>query len=818
MPSFPRFGPGFGAAGGRRRLALRLPALMPLARMLLATMLPLLALPAPASPALPTAADAAGPARPATLVADTVRVQDVPAEELSRAARPPLAEQPDAGGTARRARPRVGLALGGGGARGFAHIGVLKALERLRVPVDCVAGASMGAVVGGLHALGLPAADIEREVLAVDWQAVFSDKPRRADRSFRRKQDDYADLFDFELGIAHGDLVLPRGLIAGQKFAFALPFPELYVPRPGGFDELPVPFRAVASDLRTGEAVALKGGDLVRAIRASLAVPGVFPPVEIDGRLLVDGGFTLNLPVDVARSMGADVVIAVDVNRELAEAKDEELGSLTGITRQVSVLVVRQNMRDQLARAQAVVKPPLDDMTSTSFGRAAFAVRRGEEAALAAAAALAPYALSEEEYREFQAARRRQPPGPIRVNEVEIANASRLDDRAVRSRLTVRPTASLDLRRLERDVGRVWELGLFELVNFELREREGRNVLRVIAREKGYAPSTLNFGLAFRDDLAGDSRFDLRARWTVHALNTLGAELRLDGQVGSAPGLAAEYYQPLDFAQMTFLSLRGELGSRLRAVYAGETQVAEHRVYHEILRGDLGRQFGNIAELRAGIVWGDLRSKHRIGELGPGDLSGRLGGWTARLALDTLDDVGFPRRGAAFALQHYRADAGLGAPFAYDRLRGALGGYATSGLNTVFAGLAAGSDLHTGLPDFDRFRLGGLLSFSGYREERLAGRAFGVARLGYFRAITPHLGQLRPRYYVGLWGEAGDAWPTARAASLRDLRRSGTLALAARTPLGPICLAYGRAWDAAGRAEEVWYLTVGRRLGSLEGE
>ncbi len=766
----------------------------------------LVAAPAPSAGAAAVAAPT--PPRSPGVALPPREVETVPVEELLRG-EPVVPERPEGEGAPAAGRPRIALALGGGGARGLAHVGVLEALAEMRVPVDCVAGTSMGAVVGALYAVGLSPAAIETALTGLDWGDVFSDRPHRGDRSFRRKQDDRAELFDLELGLHGRGFRLPRGLVAGQKLAFALPVPELLVPPPGGFDALPTPYRAVATDIRTGEAIVIRAGDPLRALRASMAVPGAFPPVEIDGRLLADGGLAMNVPVDVALSMGADVVIAVDVIRDLDEAKPDELETLPGIARQVGALLAHRTSRDQLARARVVVRPQLGDMSSASFGRGEWAIARGQDAVRDVAAALAAWSLPAAEYAAHEAARARRPLPPLKVVAVDVTNTSNLDDWVVESRLGLGPAPRLDWRRLERGIARVWELGLFESVGAELRPQGDAWRLHVTAREKSYAPNVLHLGLSLRDDFAGDARYDLGARWTRHALNPLGGELRVEGAIGSAPRIAAELYQPFSYDQTLFVALRGETGTSRRALYEDGARAAEYRLRHNELRGEVGRVFGNRAELRGGVVYGTDKAKPRTGEADLSPLSGRRGGFVAALAWDTLDDRGFPKRGLALDAAWYRGEPALAAPFVYDRARASLRGYATGGLNTVWAWAEGGSDFRTGLPEFDRFRLGGLFSFSGYREGRLTGRAYGVARAGYWRAINPRLGALRPRHHLGFWLEAGDAWEDLRAASARRLPWSVTVALGAQTPVGPAYLAWGRTDDGS----EAWYLMIGKKIG-----
>jgi NTE family protein len=767
--------------------------------------LPLVALTAFVAVAAPACLAVASPSA-ADLPPVSRTIDPVPDEALRRGA-PVVPERPEGEPEVAPRRPRIGLALGGGGACGFAHVGVLRVLEELRIPIDFIAGTSMGSVVGGLYAVGLTPAQIESALVPLDWQEIFSDRPDRGDRSLRAKLDDRAELFDLELGFAHGGIVLPRGLVAGQKLAFALPVPELLVPPPGGFDRLPTPFRAVATDLRTGEAVAITGGDLMRAMRASMAVPGVFPPVDLDGRLLMDGGLSLTLPVNVARAMGADIVIAVDVIRPLDRAAPEDLESLPGLVRQVGALLSRRNTRDQLPQARLVIAPDLEMMSSGSFGRAAWAVERGADATRELAEKLAPWALSPEEYAAHEAARARPPRQPVHVTGIDIVNTSLLDDWVIESRLALAPTRSLDWRRFDRGISRVWELGLFESVTTEMRPQGDAWRLRILAKEKSYAPNVLHFGLALEDNFAGDARYDMRARWTRHAINPLNGELRLDGAIGSSPGIAAEWYQPFAYDQSSFVSLRGELGTARHSLHEEGAHPADYRLRRARAAGDIGHQFGNKAELRAGAVYGTDRARLTTGDADLAPLSGRHGGWTASLTWDTLDDCGFPKRGVALDADWYRAEPKLAAPFVYDRAQANLRGYATLGQNTLWAAAEGGSDLRTGMPEFDRFRPGGLFSFSGYREGRLAGRSYGIARAGYWRAINPHVGSFRPRHHFGFWMEAGDAWGDPGEARLRELRWSVTVALGAKTPVGPAYLAWARADDGS----EAWYLAIGKK-------
>src|SRR5438093_7076401 len=331
------------------------------------------------------------PDRPAMAQVATSGQPPPPVESAApAAAAPALAAAPGA------ARARFGLALSGGGARGLAHIGVLKVLEELRVPIDFIAGTSMGAIVGGLYASGMSPDEIAREMERVDWVSLFDDRPPRPDLPYRRKQDDSSAFFDLELGLKSGRILLPRGLIAGQKVGFLFKSLTARAAFIDDFDRLPIPFRAVATDLADGSMVVLSRGDLADALRASMSLPGTLAPAVIDGRHLVDGGLVRNLPVDVARGMGADVVIAVDVTTPFDPV--ESLKTLADVTRQVADMLTQDNVTEQARNADLLIRPDLATVSAAKSSPSAEALRRGEEATRAQAGVLSRYSLPPDEY------------------------------------------------------------------------------------------------------------------------------------------------------------------------------------------------------------------------------------------------------------------------------------------------------------------------------------------------------------------------------------------------------------------------------------
>ena len=282
------------------------------------------------------------------------------------------------------ARPRIGLALSGGGARGGAHVGVLRALRDLGIPVDYIAGTSMGSVIGGFYASGLDEEQIATLAGEIDWGDLFDDSPSRDNRTFHRKRDDDLYLVKQKAGLNDGQLELPMGLVQGQDIDLFLARTTLPVTHVEAFDELPIPFRAVATDMVTGAAVVLDHGSLADAIRASLSIPAAFAPIEIDGRLLVDGGVSQNLPVDAVRAMGADIVIAVDISTPLATRED--LTSILSVTGQLAGFLTNRGTAEQIAKlgpSDILITPDLRDVTTSDFTRITETFAFGYEATMA---------------------------------------------------------------------------------------------------------------------------------------------------------------------------------------------------------------------------------------------------------------------------------------------------------------------------------------------------------------------------------------------------------------------------------------------------
>jgi len=406
--------------------------------------------------------------------------------------------------------PRIGLVLSGGGARGLAHVGVLKVLEELRVPVSCVTGTSMGAIVGGAYAAGSTAAGLEEFVRKADWDDVFRDRPPRAEISTRRKIDEYKTLFAPEYGVTKQGVVLPKGVIAGVAIhSFFRQITQQAV-EIGDFDKLPIPYRAVAADIETGEAVVLSHGSLARAMRASMSVPGALAPVEIDGRLLVDGGIANNLPITEARKLCGDVIIAVNISTPAL--KREEISSALTVGGQLINFLGKVNVERQLASLtprDVLIAPELGDISAASFERADDAMRIGEQAARALAASLSRYSLPPEQYAALRKRQisERKPIGV--VDEIRFEGLQRTNPEVLRSVLESKPGEPLTEEKVSGDLRRIYGRGDFESVDYYIQSESGRRVMVIQPREKEWGPDYLRFGLGIATDFQGENFFNI---------------------------------------------------------------------------------------------------------------------------------------------------------------------------------------------------------------------------------------------------------------------------------------------------------------------
>jgi NTE family protein len=703
-----------------------------------------------------------------------------------------------------QARPKIGLALAGGGAKGVAHVGVLRVLEELNVPVDYIGGTSMGAIIGGLYASGMSADELEEVLLEIDWADTLEDQTPRKDLAFRRKEDQRRYLMGLELGIKKSGMVWPTGLKTGQKLYFMLQTLTLPVADVHDFDQLPTPFRAVATDIHTGEAVVLDQGNLATAMRASMAIPTAFTPVVLDGRLLVDGGLSNNVPVDVVRDMGADIVIAVDVGAPLT---DRQVESMIQVYQQTMRFLTRRNMEPQLAAADLVITPPgVAQYGTLQFKASEKILATGIEGAREQEEILRQWAVSPEEFQRLQEARVLEPLPAATIDFIGVEGNRRVDERIIRNKIRQQPGDPLDIDAVEKDIRLVYGLGDFKQVSYTLEEEGDDFGLVIQTEEKPWGPNYLHFGLELATDFAGEFDASFLINMTNTRLNSRGAELRTDLLLGRRRGIISEFYQPLDYKGRWFIAPRLVWGARPYQLFQNLQSIAEFDVTDVHGAVDLGYQFGKYGEARIGLVRGRSDVALKTGSLPEEEVNPEgkhdVGALETRVIIDRVDHPYFPRNGYLFRGLSFYSSETLGADDEYHRLESDLGLWWTwNKKNTFLATLQGGWSPGGDLPVYDLFGIGGFFSLSGFEANQIPGQYFGVGRLGYFR-------QIGAKRFLGGWFEAGNAWLDRDQVGFEDLIYTGTVFLGMDTTIGPVYVAYGY----ADTGNSKFYLFVGRTI------
>jgi NTE family protein len=689
----------------------------------------------------------------------------------------------------------VGVVLGGGGARGFAHLGVLKELERLRIPISCIAGTSAGALIGGIYANGLPLDEMEKEFNGADWDQMLSGRPARANIPYDRKRNDYKNYLDASFGLKEGELRLPRGAINSQGI-------EMYIHNItrdrniDSFDKLPIPFRAVAADLLTGDAVVFDKGSLSRALRASMAVPGVFDLVEDNGRLLVDGAIARNVPVQDVKGRCAKHVIVVDVGSPLLKA--DEIQSWFDVVAQSSNLAVMRNVRQQmklLDKNDIVIRPDLTGYTAASFGDHRAIVKRGEEAARKMDAQLSALSVSEEQYAAWKS-RLQRPRYPV-LDEVKVEGK----DGTFTKLATLQESLSFNGPAVPVGVARqrldeIFASGEYDKLSYRVDSATGRNVMTVMPVERSIGQNSLHFGLNLNSDTPGDSAFTFRAAHEWAALNDAGASWRNDVAIGYQRMFNSELYQPLWRGSPVFAAASlGAYQKQFRLFDANHTALST--INDDVVGGQLslGLALGKYGEWRVGLYHENNRISVAQGYPFDIDDGGRFRdvGLSTRLVVDQFDNPRWPRAGYYFSGKLRKGMPGLGSDTdqqAYD-LVGEVA--KTYGDFTARFTLKASGDRKKNVPQ----ELGGFLNLTGYQTGELVADQTALARLMvYWRAasLPPVLGS---GVYAGVSLEGGRLWGQNNLDFQPNRERSwipaGSLFLGADTILGPFFVGIGSA-------------------------
>ncbi|TDV40580.1 NTE family protein [Pseudomonas helmanticensis] len=689
-------------------------------------------------------------------------------------------------------RPKVGLVLSGGAARGLAHIGVLKALEEQGIKIDAIAGTSMGAVVGGLYASGYKIDELEKLALNIDWQAALSDAPPREDVPFRRKQDDRDFLVKQKLSFRDdGSLGLPLGVIQGQNLALLLESLLAHTSDTRDFDKLPIPFRAVATDISNGEKVVFRKGHLPQVIRASMSIPAVFAPVELDGRLLVDGGMTDNIPLDVAREMGVDVAIVVDIGTPLRNRK--QLTTVVDVLNQSITLMTRSNSEEQLAAlkpSDVLIQPALAAFGVTDFGKAQDMIDAGYRATRILDARLAQLKPDESQDAELNAARSPGQRTPI-ITAIRVENDSKVDDDVIRYYIRQHIGEPLDLGRLHSDMGTLYGLDYFEQVQYRVVHKGEDHTLVISARGKRSGTDYLRVGLNLSDDMRGDSAFNLGASYRINGINRLGAEWLTRAQIGDKQELYTEFYQPLDVGSRYFVAPYASFEAQNVEAVLDNDPIAQYRVERYGFGLNFGRQIGNNGEVRFGVgeAWG--KADVRIGDQDLPSENFNEGFYALKYSYDSLDNVYFPHEGKDVSLTLMQFEPGLGSDTRYRQWDLKIDKAMSRGPDTLILGGRYGRTLNDANVVTSSFLLGGARQLSGFREDAISGQNISLMRAVYYRRLTPRSYlPLDFPLYAGASLERGRAWNNDNEFDSGYINAASVF-IGFDTPLGPLNFSYG---------------------------
>ena len=653
-------------------------------------------------------------------------------------------------------RPKIGLVLGGGGARGYAHVGVLKKLEEMRIPYDYIAGTSMGSIVGGFLATGMESDELAQVVRDADWDDLFKDKTPRKDLPFRRKTDDDLGLFGPKLGIGKESSLLPKGVVSGQKVIFMFESVTSQRVNTTDFNQLPIPYRAIATDIVTGDLVVIATGELSMAMRASMAVPGVFDPVPSGDALLVDGGLVRNLPVDVARDMGADVIIAVDVGTKLA-GKDE-INNALAIVYQMSGLLTVSNTNRQieaLGGNDVLITPDIGDkINSADFNKLDEAIPLGYAATEAMQEELQKYSLSEDAYRAWRQQISSCVAGPPLVHFVNLNNQSRFSDKVISELITIQPGQTLDLDQLDYDLRQVYALGFIRQARYRITERDGLQGIEVTVLQDERGTDFIETGVDLSFSARGTD-FNLRVGYLSTALDDRGSEFRTVAQIGESPGIFADYFRPLDDRLRYSFEPSGYWFERPLFIYDSRGHALAEIELDE-WGGALafGREFDRHAKLTAGFARYAGNMGISVGDPGIEPFSFNGAELFAELKYDRLDDRYLPTQGLYSVLKYTNSIESLGADSSFDQLEFVIFNSYTFGFHNAILGGQYNTSLGSKVPIYGLYSGGGFFNMSGYEPNSLVGQHFGSVLAGYRYQVAKS--GLLPGY-VGMTLEYGNA-------------------------------------------------------------
>jgi NTE family protein len=713
-------------------------------------------------------------------------------------------------------RPSVALVLAGGGAKGAAHIGVLRVLDELHVPVDCVVGTSMGALVGATFATGMLPNEIESRVLEIDWERTIGGQGRRDRMPIKRKLATMTYTIPLEVGINRDGLRMPGGLIVTQEieqFIRTLVAPFRYT---RDFDDLPIPFRAVATDMVKGEVAVLESGDLSEAMRASMALPGVFSPVALDGKVLSDGGMMRNLPVDFGRELCGDVVIAVWMSSPPLEASDVT-SALSLVGRSIDVMIgANERLQMQsLTPRDVAIDVPMGDIGTSDFTRIPEAVELGRRAAETMSVELSRYSVPEAEYRAWRDSLSRAQGPETRLADVRIVGIDRVNPEYIRAQLAnSAPGATVTAEAIAEDTELVYALGDFEGVDYRLTGPDDARVLEVSPLEKGWGPNFFRFDLGMAAYEGGDMFAILRLDHDRTWMNSRGGQWHNALQLGRQSLLLSDFYQPFDVRQRFFVQPILSSQEDLEDLYLDRERVARYELRERYGQVDFGVNFGTTTQVRLGMRngWHEATVDTGVPALPELDKT-KDTSYQFRVFFDTRNSVALPTRGAFLTSRYVDSDDALGGEFDYSLIEGFYSqAFSVRGGNSLSISIGGADTLSGALPVTELFTLGGIRTFPGLRPGEFRGSSYWAVGARYSWRLTDNSTLSGQTLYAGLRADVAEMRKRFDGVE-PDVLYGMSGSVGGRTPIGPFLFSLGYVDGGEWRAQ----FTLGRPVaeGSL---
>jgi NTE family protein len=630
-------------------------------------------------------------------------------------------------------RPKLGLVLEGGGALGLAHVGVLQWLEEHRIPVSYIAGTSMGGLVGGIYSTGRSPAEVKELVNSIQWDEVIRGDIPFKDLSFRRKQDAREVPGSLEFGLRNG-LQFPAGFNTGQQVDLildrvALPYSELE-----SFNELPIPFACVATDLITGKPHVFRNGPLAQALRSTMSLPGIFTPVHSGDHIYADGGLLNNIPIDVAKEMGADVVLGIHLETAPLDPK-ASLSSFTVLGQSLSVMIAANELRS-MEQADLLVSVPLQKYDSLDYNDAEAIIKAGYDAAALKASVLSAFSVSQAEWEKYLADRKsRQRTVPM-PEFVQVSGPAPQIAKAMEEQMSPLVGKPVSTAQLDEQMISIAGKGRFSNGSYSMTEKNGEQGLLIQTEQKPYAPPVVRPLILIDGSDYNNVLFSMGARITFLDFGGYRSELRSDVIIGSQYLLDAEYYRPLTPTSNWFVAPRAGGNSTQLNLYQDTTLTASYRL-REVLGGiDAGYGFGNTGELRLGYEGGYEHTSPEIGNSAVlPTVSGGTGDVRLQFQLQAVDSPVIPRSGAALQMstKWFNVNPAASAGFPLSEVQ-SLNFFRISEPTSFFFGAFGGSSYgrKTGIPAFS---LGGSQRLVAWGTNELLTNQYFLGQLGLIREV-----------------------------------------------------------------------------------